>query len=128
MIQDFGGKGRSDPAFCAGLLLSSFTLCESLSSWVWAYVSGRIGRKPTLLIGAACGTLSALAFGFSESIGSALGARMFGGLTSPNVGVIQAFIGELVKIKTNQDLKDLLPTLPHRYRGPTDRDIGYVTS
>ena len=117
MIQDFGGKGPNDPAFFAGLLVSLFTLCEFLSSWVWAYVSDRVGRNPTLLIGAVCGTLSALAFGFSESIGSALGARVLGGLTNPNVGVIQTCVGELVKTKTYQGSKAPLPTLPHRYSG-----------
>ena len=118
MIQDFGDKDFSNPAFFAGLLVSLFTLCEFVSSWIWAYVSDRIGRIPTLLLGSACGTLSALTFGFSKTIGLALGARIFGGLTNPNVGVIQTCIGELVRTKKHQGLEARSPTALNPSSGP----------
>jgi MFS family permease len=104
MVQDFGDTGQSDPAFAAGLMVASFTFCEFLSSLVWSRVSDRIGRKVTLLIGALCGIVSAISFGFSKSIAMAVASRIFGGLTNPNVGVIQTCVGELIKVKMHQGL------------------------
>lgn len=69
---------------------------------VWAKISDRLGRKPVLLIGVFGGSISAVAFGLSRNLWMALGARAFGGLINPNVGVVSAFVGELVKSKDDQ--------------------------
>jgi MFS family permease len=71
-------------------------------SVVWAKVSDRIGRKPTLIIGVVGGIVSTLAFGTSTSLWMALAARAFGGLVNPNVGIVSACVGELVKRKRDQ--------------------------
>jgi MFS family permease len=69
---------------------------------VWAKVSDRIGRKPTLMVGVVEASISALTFGCSTSLWMALTARAFGGLVNPNVGVISACVEELVKRKEHQ--------------------------
>lgn len=56
------------------------------------------------MIGVVCGAASALAFGLSRSLGVALVARAFGGLTNPNVGVVSSCVGELVKDKKDQGM------------------------
>lgn len=102
MVQEFSDRSQSDTAFITGLLIASFTFCEFLGSSFWAMVSDRIGRKPTLLIGATCGVITALTFGFSNSILVAVLSRVFGGLSNPNVGVIQTCVGEMVTVKADQ--------------------------
>ena len=63
----------------------------------WAKISDGIGRKPTLLIGSVGAVFSALLFGFSTSLPWAVGARICAGLLNPNLGVVQTFVGELVR-------------------------------
>jgi MFS family permease len=72
---------------------------------VWAKISGRIGRKPTLLLGSIGAVFSALMFGFSTSLPMAIAARTCAGLLNPNLGVVQTFVGELVS-KDQQGMAD----------------------
>lgn len=51
MVQSFGETSKANTAFFVGLLIAVFTFGEFLGGTVWAGVSNRIGRKPTLLIG-----------------------------------------------------------------------------
>jgi MFS family permease len=95
-------KRDADAAAYASLTVALFTFGEFLMGIVWAKVSDRLGRKPTLILGAVGGSISALAFGYSTSLWMALTARAFGGLVNPNVGVISACVGELVKRKEYQ--------------------------
>ncbi|KAH8807652.1 MFS multidrug transporter [Xylogone sp. PMI_703] len=89
-------------AVYASATVALFTFGEFLTGIVWATISDRLGRKPTLLIGVLGGSISALAFGLSRTLWMALGARAFGGLVNPNVGVISACVGELVKKSEHQ--------------------------
>lgn len=105
MAESFPDRGQSDPGFITGLLVATFTFCEFLSSSFWARVSEQIGRKPTLLIGASCGIITALSFGFSTTMWMAVLVRVLGGLTNPNIGVIQTCVGELVTVTADQGQK-----------------------
>ncbi|OAL74765.1 hypothetical protein A7D00_0359 [Trichophyton violaceum] len=96
------GNQAAQAAVLASSTVSLFTFGEFLTGVPWAKVSDRIGRKRTLMIGVVCGAASALAFGLSKSLGIALVARAFGGLTNPNVGVVSSCVGELVKDKKDQ--------------------------
>ncbi|EGE08450.1 MFS multidrug transporter [Trichophyton equinum CBS 127.97] len=96
------GNQAARAAVLASSTVSLFTFGEFLTAVPWAKVSDRIGRKRTLMIGVVCGAASALAFGLSRSLGVALVARAFGGLTNPNVGVVSSCVGELVKDKKDQ--------------------------
>ena len=84
-----------DISFCAGALVGVFTFGEFLTGIVWARVSDRIGRKPTLMIGIFSGLVAALSLGFSQSVAVAIASRAFGGLFNPNVGLVQTCTGEL---------------------------------
>lgn len=98
MMQSFlpDNPGReANAAALAPLTIALFTFGEFLMGVPWAKVSDRIGRKPTLIIGAVGGGVYALAFGLSTK-------RIFGGLVNPNVGVISACVGELIKSKQDQ--------------------------
>ncbi|AEO67664.1 uncharacterized protein THITE_52978 [Thermothielavioides terrestris NRRL 8126] len=75
-------------AFYASALVGVFTFGEFLTGVVWARVSDRIGRKPTLMLGTFCALVSALSFGCSGSVAAAIASRAFGGLFNPNVGLL----------------------------------------
>ncbi|KAH6620742.1 major facilitator superfamily domain-containing protein [Chaetomium sp. MPI-SDFR-AT-0129] len=94
MIQSFNVP-EHDIAFYSGALIALFTLGEFLTGIVWARVSDKIGRKPTLLIGTFCGFVTVLTLGLSRSVGVAMASRAFGGLLNPNVGLVQTSTGEL---------------------------------
>ncbi|KAL2068550.1 hypothetical protein VTL71DRAFT_14887 [Oculimacula yallundae] len=95
-------EGNARSAAYALLTVALFTFNEFCTSVLWAKVSDCLGRKLTLIIGAIGGSFSALLFGLSTNVWVALGARLFGGLVNPNVGVISACVGELVKKKEHQ--------------------------
>lgn len=102
MIRSFDGIVESQITFYAGLLVAMFTFSEFLSGMIWAKISDRIGRKTSLLIGSACGMVTALSFGLSRNLGMAITSRVFGGLSNPNVGLIQTCVVELVQRKEQQ--------------------------
>jgi MFS family permease len=93
MIQSFEVP-EHDIAFYAGALVGVFTFGEFLTGIVWAHVSDRIGRKPTLMIGTLSGLIAALSLGLSRSVAVAIASRAFGGLFNPNVGLVQTCTGE----------------------------------
>ncbi|SPO04668.1 uncharacterized protein DNG_07353 [Cephalotrichum gorgonifer] len=102
MIPSFDGVDKKDIPFYAGLHVAVFTFCEFLSGALWAKLSDRIGRRTTLLIGALCGMATSLSFGMSSSIAMATAARAFGGVSNPNVGLVQTCAMELARHKEQQ--------------------------
>lgn len=96
MIQSFEVP-EQDIAFYAGALVGVFTFGEFLTGIIWARISDRIGRKPTLMIGTCCGLIAALSLGMARSVGVAVASRAFGGLFNPNVGLVQTCTGELAR-------------------------------
>ncbi|KAL2263942.1 hypothetical protein VTK26DRAFT_4129 [Humicola hyalothermophila] len=96
MVQSFEVP-KHDIPFYSGALIAVFTFGEFLTGVVWARVSDKIGRKPTMLIGIFCCLASALAFGLSRSVPVAIASRAFGGLCNPNAGLVQTCTGELTR-------------------------------
>jgi len=97
LVKKFEVGDEKNASFYAGLLISSFALCESLTGMFWGGLSDRIGRKPVLLAGCAGTVLSLLMVGFSANIWMALAGRAIGGFLNGNIGVIQTMVGELVR-------------------------------
>ncbi|KFY08032.1 hypothetical protein V492_06590 [Pseudogymnoascus sp. VKM F-4246] len=98
MVKSLSGPDSADHniAIYAGAMVSVFTFGEFVGAPLWAKISDRIGRKPTMLIGSMGAVFSALLFGFSTSLPMAIAARLCAGLLNPNLGVVQTFVGELV--------------------------------
>jgi len=116
MIRSFNEVPLSNITFYAGLLIAVFTFAEFLSNMVWSRVSDRMGRKKTLLVGSACGLITALWFGFSRSIASAVASRAFGGLSNPNVGLVQTCAVELT---TKDEQRGVFTYISHWYVSAT---------
>ncbi|KAK2759329.1 hypothetical protein FQN54_002807 [Arachnomyces sp. PD_36] len=97
MVRDFGIGDESNASFYAGILISAFSLSESLTGMFWGGLSDRIGRKPVLLSGCFGTLISLLIVGLSPNFWVALVGRIVGGFLNGNIGVIQTMVGELVK-------------------------------
>lgn len=94
MMQSFH-LPEHDIAFYSGALVAVFTAGKFLTAVLWARLSDKIGRKPTLLAGVFCGFITTLALGLSPSVAVAIASRAFGGLFNPNVGLVQTCTREL---------------------------------
>ena len=86
MVTGFG-FAKTEASFYTGILISAFSLAESITSIWWGVLSDRIGRKPVLLIGCFGTMLSLLIVGFSKSFTVALFGRVLGGLLNGNIGM-----------------------------------------
>lgn len=89
LVQRFKVGAHDDAAFYAGLLISAFSLAESLTGMFWGGLSDKVGRKPVLLMGCIGTMLSMVVVGFATNIWVAVLGRAIGGLLNGNIGVIQ---------------------------------------
>ena len=108
MVKGFLGEDNENAALYTGILISSFTLAEALTGMYWGGLSDKVGRKPILLLGTFGTMTSMIMTGFSTTFGSALIARLLGGLLNGNIAVIQSMVGELVRNPEHERKK---PTL-----------------
>ncbi|KJF60975.1 MFS transporter, variant [Coccidioides immitis RS] len=97
MVRDFEIGEKSSASFYAGILISAFSLAESLTGVFWGSLSDKVGRKPVLLFGCFGTMVSLLIVGFATNFWVALLGRVVGGVLNGNIGVIQTMVGELVK-------------------------------
>jgi len=102
MVRDFKlTDDDSQLGYYAGIIASSFTICQFLSSSFWGYLSDRVGRRPVLLIGLIGNTVCTLLFGLSKSFWQAILFRSINGLLNGNLGVVKSYIREITD-ETNQ--------------------------
>ncbi|RAH76409.1 permease of the major facilitator superfamily [Aspergillus japonicus CBS 114.51] len=97
MVKDFNVADDNNASFYAGILVSTFSLCEALTGMFWGSLSDRVGRKPVLISGCFGTMASLLMVGFATNFWVALLGRALGGVLNGNIGVIQTMVGELVK-------------------------------
>ncbi|PYH46678.1 MFS transporter [Aspergillus saccharolyticus JOP 1030-1] len=96
MVRDFDVADENNASFYAGILVSTFSLCEALTGMFWGSLSDRVGRKPVLISGCFGTMASLLMVGFATNFWVALFGRALGGILNGNIGVIQTMVGELV--------------------------------
>ena len=68
-------QGIVEIGLWVGLLMTSYSVAQFLFSPFWGSLSDRIGRRPVLMIGLLGNTVFFTAFGFSNTLMFALGAR-----------------------------------------------------
>ena len=79
-----------------GLVVTSYTVAQSLSAPWWGRYSDRHGRRPALLIALAASAAAFLLFGFAESLWVLVLSRLVQGAGGGTVGVIQAYVADSV--------------------------------
>lgn len=86
----------------AGIISATFSVFQCISALPWARFSNTIGRKPAILIGTACLSLSVAAFGLSTSLRQIIISRALAGVANGDFGVTSTIIAELVPEKDLQ--------------------------
>ena len=96
LVVDVGAASTTDEAGTwSGILMSSFFLCQFISSFAMGFFSDNFGRRPTLLIGVFGSFATQLCFGFSTNIWMAIALRGANGLLNGNVSVAKVCIAEI---------------------------------
>lgn len=66
-----------------------------MGSFLWGWVSDKLGRRPILLFGVLATVATELLFGFSQNFVWAILARLLWGLLNGNIGVAKTYISEV---------------------------------
>ena len=93
-VEDLGKDGP-DLAVYVGILAACFCAAQFVSTPVWAMLSDRYGRKPTLFLGTLGTGLGMLIFGFATTYEQAIAGRLISGLLCGNLAVLKAFLTEV---------------------------------
>jgi MFS transporter, DHA1 family, tetracycline resistance protein len=87
------------PDIAVGVVFATFSLCQLIAGPVWGNVSDRIGRKMVLIVSQVGSTISWAMLAFAPSIAVVVIARAIEGFSGGNIGVTQAYVGDLVEPK-----------------------------
>ncbi|EKE38309.1 hypothetical protein ENUP19_0078G0016 [Entamoeba nuttalli] len=86
---------KNQAGFYSGIFDSSFYVGQFLSSFILGIMSDTLGRRPLLLFGCLGTIVCTLSLGFSFNYPWAVVSRFLLGLVNGNLGVINAFMGDL---------------------------------
>lgn len=96
LVKDLAeAEGIVEIGLWVGLLMTSYSAAQFLFSPFWGALSDRIGRRPVLMIGLVGNTVFFTAFGFSNTLMFAFGARFLAGVFNGNIAVARAYIGDV---------------------------------
>ena len=87
------------PDIMVGVVFAAYSLCQLIAGPLWGNVSDRIGRKMVLIVSQIGSTISWTLLAFATSIPWVLFSRALEGLSGGNIGVTQAYVGDLVEPK-----------------------------
>lgn len=78
----------------SGIVVSTFTAAQLVSSPFWGRFSDRYGRRPALVIALFASAVAYLVFGFADSLWLLILSRIVQGAGGGTVGVIQAYVAD----------------------------------
>lgn len=78
----------------SGIVVSTFTAAQLVSSPLWGRFSDRHGRRPALVIALFASAVAYLVFGFADSLWLLILSRIVQGAGGGTVGVIQAYVAD----------------------------------
>ncbi|MEO5347205.1 MAG: MFS transporter [Magnetococcus sp. YQC-9] len=80
-----------------GWLMAIYSIMQFLFAPYWGWLSDRVGRRPTLILGLTGSALSYLAYGLAGSLWVLFAARAAAGIMGANIAVAQAAMADLSK-------------------------------
>jgi DHA1 family tetracycline resistance protein-like MFS transporter len=92
-------KSFHAPDVAVGAVFATYSLCQLIAGPVWGNVSDRIGRKMVLIVSQAGATVAWGLLAAATSIPLVFASRALEGLSGGNIGVTQAYVGDLVEPK-----------------------------
>jgi DHA1 family tetracycline resistance protein-like MFS transporter len=98
-LMPFFVKRFGAPDVVVGVVFATYSLCQLVAGPIWGNVSDRIGRKTVLIVSQAGATIAWAMLAFAPSIPFVLLSRALEGLSGGNIGVTQAYVGDLVEPK-----------------------------
>ncbi|KAJ2656641.1 hypothetical protein IW148_005542 [Coemansia sp. RSA 1199] len=104
-------KNPQDVSFYAGLLLTSYSICQAITTMYWGPLSDRIGRRPTLLMGLTGDLATFVLFGLSKSYKWAIITRSLNGFFAGNSAVVKSVVTEIADDTNRPRMMALLPLM-----------------
>jgi multidrug resistance protein len=95
----FYAKELGANGFVMAWLGSSFLIAQLVSAPLWGRVSDRYGRRPALIIGLAASAIAYVVFAYADSLWLLFISRIIQGAGGGTVGVIQAYVSDVVEPK-----------------------------
>jgi len=97
MIRDEFKLATSDQdiGYYAGFIATCYSLATIPSSYLWGYLSDKIGRRPIMLLGLGGTFIAAFLFGISKTFTMAVIARFFHGFMNGNIGITKTYLAEI---------------------------------
>jgi multidrug resistance protein len=95
----FYAKELGANGFVMAWLGSSFLIAQLVSAPLWGRVSDRYGRRPALIIGLAASAIAYVVFAYADSLWLLFVSRIIQGAGGGTVGVIQAYVSDVVEPK-----------------------------
>ncbi len=89
LVESYGGN-----AFMVGMLVAACSLFQFIFSPILGRLSDKYGRKPVLVISSLINAASYITIFLSPNIWVLLLSRIFGGIGSSNISVVQAYIAD----------------------------------
>ena len=87
------------PPIAVGGVFAAYSLCQFVSGPLWGNISDRLGRKRVLIVSQVGSTLAWTLLAISPTIVWVFVSRALEGLSGGNIGVTQAYVGDLVEPK-----------------------------
>jgi len=98
-LMPFFVKRFGAPDVTVGAVFATYSLCQLISAPIWGNLSDRIGRKMVLIVSQAGATIAWAMLALAPSIPFVLVSRALEGFSGGNIGVTQAYVGDLVEPK-----------------------------
>ncbi|KAL2157085.1 hypothetical protein VTH06DRAFT_7041 [Thermothelomyces fergusii] len=101
MVASFDEIPDGDVGLYVGLLASAFALAQLATNLLWGYLSDRVGRKPTMLLGTSLLMVCFVCFGFCGTFAQLIMVHVAMGLLNGNAAIVPTCLGEITD-RTNQ--------------------------
>jgi len=98
-LMPFFVKKFGAPDIAVGAVFAAYSLCQFIAGPIWGNVSDRIGRKMVLIVSQTGATIAWAMLAFAPSIPFVILSRAIEGFSGGNIGVTQAYVGDLVEPK-----------------------------
>ena len=82
-----------------GGVFATYSLAQFVAGPLWGNVSDRIGRKAVLIVSQVGSTIAWAMLGWAPAIAWVFASRLLEGFSGGNIGVTQAYVGDLVEPK-----------------------------
>ena len=101
MVASFPEIPDGEEGVYVGLLASAFALAQLATNLLWGFLSDRVGRKPTMLLGTSLLTVCFVFFGLCTTYAQLIVVHVAMGLLNGNAAIVPTCLGEVTD-RTNQ--------------------------